>query len=61
VDFYRRLPQLVREIETGNIPEAQRGHYDINDSMVDWSEARRLNRWHRRYYRLLRDRLAAAN
>lgn len=39
--FYDRLPTLIQQIETGEIPEAQRGDYDVNDSMLDWSSARK--------------------
>jgi hypothetical protein len=39
--FYDLLPSLIEQIETGNIPEAQRGCHDINESMVDWSSARK--------------------
>jgi hypothetical protein len=38
--FYERLPRLVEAVETGKVPDAQRGDYDINDSMVDWTSAR---------------------
>lgn len=40
--FYERLPTLIEEIESGRVPEAQRGHHDVHDSMVDWTSARRL-------------------
>lgn len=46
--FYRALPDLIRRIEAGDVPEGQRGDYDLNDSMVDWSGARaqlRRRRW----------------
>ena len=56
--FYQRLPDLIQAVETGNIPEGQRGHYDLNDAMIDWTSAREANRWHRRYYRMIRHRLA---
>lgn len=39
--FYRELPQLIARIETGDIPDGQRGDYDLNSSMIDWSEALR--------------------
>ncbi len=39
--FYGALPGLIERIETGNVPEAQRGDYELNDSMFDWSKARR--------------------
>ena len=56
--FYARLPQLIHAVETGDVPEGQRGHYDLNDSMIDWTSAREANRWHRRYMRMIRQRLA---
>jgi hypothetical protein len=56
--FYQRLPELIQAVETGNVPEGQRGHYDLNDSMIDWTNARTANRWHRRYFKMLRQRLA---
>ncbi len=59
-EFYRRLPELVRAVEAGRVPDSQRGHYDLHDSMVDWSQARADNQWHRRYLRMLRQRLAAS-
>ena len=49
--FYSKLPDLVRRVEEDDIPPGQRGDHDINDSMVDWSEARTAlayNRWWRR-------------
>ena len=39
--FYDRLPTLIQQIEIGDIPEAQRGCHDMNDSMVDWTGARK--------------------
>ena len=50
-DFYEKLPALIARIESGDIPEAQRGDHDFNESLVDWSEPiARLarNRWWRR-------------
>jgi hypothetical protein len=38
--FYGCLPDLIQQIECGDIPEGQRGHHDMNDSMVDWSSVR---------------------
>jgi hypothetical protein len=46
-DFYRALPRLIESIEAGDVPEAQRGDYDLNDSMFDWSHARRRARFRR--------------
>ncbi len=39
--FYRALPSLTERVETGDIPDAQRGCYDLDDSMIDMSAARR--------------------
>lgn len=39
-DFYQRLPELIRLVETGAMPAAQLGFHDVGDSLVDWSEAR---------------------
>jgi hypothetical protein len=50
-DFYDKLPDLIRRVESGDMPEAQRGDHDINSSLVDWSEATAAmsrNRWWRR-------------
>ncbi len=58
-EFYRRLPDLISKVETGDIPEAQRGDYDLNDSMLDWSEQRAANRRGRRLWRLFKERLGA--
>jgi hypothetical protein len=46
-EFYRALPRLIECIEAGDVPEAQRGDYDLNDSMLDWSRARRRARLRR--------------
>jgi hypothetical protein len=45
--FYERLPLLIRNIEQGELPDAQLGDYDINDSMVDWSSVRKFA-WRRK-------------
>lgn len=57
-EFYDRLPELIHAVETGNVPHGQRGHYDLNDSMIDWTDARAANHWHRRYLRMIRQRLS---
>jgi hypothetical protein len=45
-EFYQALPGLIERIEAGDIPDAQRGDHDVNDSMVDWSSARAAqHRW----------------
>jgi hypothetical protein len=38
--FYRRLPDLIGEIEQGRVPEGQRGCHDVEDCMVDWTDVR---------------------
>jgi hypothetical protein len=43
-EFYRELPRLLERIEAGVVPDAQRGDYDINNSMFDWSSAARRAR-----------------
>jgi hypothetical protein len=45
--FYDELPQLIEQIETGLVPEAQRGDYEMNSSMFDWSSAARRARLRR--------------
>lgn len=44
--FYERLTSLIARIESGDVTEAQRGNYDVDDSMIDWSTARKP-RWRR--------------
>ena len=39
--FYERLPELINAVEREDIPDGQRGDYDINGSMIDWSSAQR--------------------
>src|SRR5690606_28406386 len=51
--FYHTLPELIDRIERDDVPDRQRGHYDINDSMIDWSEPRRRNTKMRRWLRHL--------
>ncbi|OWY63379.1 hypothetical protein B7486_53455, partial [cyanobacterium TDX16] len=46
--FLEGLPALLAVVERGDVPEAQRGDHDLNDSMVDWSRPRRARRrWER--------------
>jgi hypothetical protein len=47
--FYRLLPELVRRVEAGDVPEQQRGDYDVNASLVDWTSARRFSVRARRF------------
>jgi hypothetical protein len=38
--FYERLPFLVAEIESGDVPEGQQGCHEVEDCLVDWSDVR---------------------
>jgi hypothetical protein len=38
--FYQKLPEIIQLIEAGNVPEGQRGDYDLNDCLIDWSDVR---------------------
>ncbi len=49
--FYQELPRLIERIEHGDVPDAQCGHYDVHDSMIDWSAQRRMDRRYRRWWR----------
>ncbi|MFC4307988.1 glycosyltransferase family A protein [Steroidobacter flavus] len=51
--FYRELPRLIERIEAGDVPDQQRGHHDLNDSMFDWSEIRAQLTWRRKFKRRL--------
>ena len=53
--FHQALPDLIARVERGEIPDAQLGDYDINDSMFDFSEARRQHAKVKRLKRRLRD------
>jgi hypothetical protein len=44
--FYYQLPGLIQRVEAGDVPEAQRGRHDVDDSLMDWSGARQP-RWRR--------------
>jgi hypothetical protein len=41
--FYAALPEIIRRVETGDVPEEQRGHYDVVDALFDFSEQRARN------------------
>jgi hypothetical protein len=38
-EFYEKLDHIIHAVETGDIPNKQRGFYDINSAFVDWSRA----------------------
>jgi hypothetical protein len=44
VTLYERLPAIILRIETGDVPEAQRGDCELNDSMVTWPHAKQPRR-----------------
>jgi hypothetical protein len=46
--FYRELPRLIQRIEGNDIPEGQRGDYDLNDSMLRVAPAS-TKRWWKRW------------
>jgi hypothetical protein len=58
-EFYANLPNLIDRIERGDIPDAQRGDYDINQSMQDWTSAHRARAPLKRYKKALRHLLDA--
>ena len=39
--FYQDLPTIIKKIENNDVPESQKGFYDIVDELVDWSEAKK--------------------
>ncbi len=53
--YCKALPDLIRRIETDDIPEAQRGDYELNASMFDWGDALRKHRKIARVSRRLYD------
>ncbi len=49
--FYKELPMLIEKVKNDLVPHEQRGHYDVNNSMIDWSNAIlkiKKNRWWKR-------------
>ncbi|QQR44937.1 hypothetical protein JKA73_01950 [Myxococcus xanthus] len=47
--FYERLPELISRVESGDMPDAQRGQENVHDCLVDWSDVRAARRkWWRR-------------
>ncbi|MEM6821195.1 MAG: glycosyltransferase family A protein [Verrucomicrobiota bacterium] len=56
--IFKCIPQLIEAIETGSLPQEQLGCHDINDSLLDWSDARQqLARkvwWKRLYNKLIK-------
>ena len=46
-----RISQIIRRVESGDMPAEQLGRYDLHDSICDWSVPRRNNSRFRRLYR----------
>ena len=66
-EFLARLPEFVARVERGDVPEGQRGRYDLGEPWIDWSAARaaksRPRRWRghaRRVGERLRQRFVPA-
>jgi len=48
--FFAALPEVVRMVEEDDLPAGQRGDYELNESIIDWSDALavlRATRWRR--------------
>jgi hypothetical protein len=58
-EFYDALPSLVERIEKGDIPDGQRGDFDINASMLDWTSALAAKTRSKRYAKALKHLLSA--
>lgn len=46
--FYENLENIIRRIETDDLPESQYGFYDVVDALCDWQEGwdnLKKNRW----------------
>jgi hypothetical protein len=56
--FYQQLPQLIEAVEAGKVADGQRGHYDLNDSMIDWSSARATNTKLHRLWKMAKQRFS---
>ena len=52
--FYDSLQDVIRLVESGDMPDGQRGHHDVQDCVVDWSDVREGRRaWVGRHWRLV--------
>jgi len=52
-EFFEKLPDIVRMVEEDRLPEGQLGNHDVDNCLVDWTEARNLIRQNRWWKRLL--------
>ena len=39
--FYQDLPLIIKKIEDNEVPDSQKGFYDIVDELVNWTEVKR--------------------
>jgi hypothetical protein len=42
--FYTELASIIGRLENGDVPAAQRGDYELNESMIDWSDVSKQRR-----------------
>lgn len=56
--FYNGLPDLIDRAEKGDVPDAQRGDCDVNNSMIDWSGALQSRRGFARWRKGLKQLIA---
>lgn len=57
--FYENVTRILEAIDTDSIPEGQRGFYDMNDALYDFTEERRTlfeSAWYRRIARNVAER-----
>ena len=40
-EFVSRLPEFIERAEEGDMPDDQRGRYDLGPPLIDWSQTRR--------------------
>jgi hypothetical protein len=40
--FYHSIPDALRRLKDGDIPDDQLGHFNISDSFLDWGDAKAL-------------------
>lgn len=52
--FYAALPELIQRVEQGQIPDEQRGHYNIVNAFFDWSDVERRNTFSNKIKKRLR-------
>ena len=40
--FYRSIPDALRRLKVGDIPDDQLGRFNISDTFLDWGDAKAL-------------------